>query len=411
MTQSDARILIIGGGFGGLFTALDLAGTGEITLINNEDHFLFKPMLYEYLSGEVEAWHIAPDCRELLDEKVRFIRGVVLNVDLDARRVILADRPEPVPYDVLVVAPGAVTNYAGVEGAEQFALPFRVLNDANRLRRRMTEALDHVQPDAAPQDTRGALTFAVVGGGASGVELSTKMADLLRDAVKRRALKGEPRVLIVEMADRLVPGMGEEIRKFVEDALEKIRVEVHTETRVVRVTERGITLEHNQTHTELETAAVVWVAGVRVSPLAESLKVEKDRRGLILVERTLQVRGYPNVFGLGDVAFYSDVVPTLAGTAQLALQESGLCARNVRAFIEGNPLKTKRFIELGEAVSLGTEHAAVLSAGKVISGPLARQARFAMYTARLPTWHHRLRVGASWFFEGTQPRPLQPLGF
>jgi NADH dehydrogenase len=180
---------------------------------------------------------------------------------------------------------------------------------------------------------------------------------------------------------------------------------------VVRVTANTITLEHNQTQSEIQTAGVVWVAGVRVSPLAESLEVEKDRRGLMLVEQTLQVRGYPNVFALGDVAFYPDVVPTLAGTAQLALQESGLCARNVRAFIAGNPLKTKRFVELGEAVSLGTEHAAVLSAGKVISGPLARQARFAMYTARLPTWHHRLRVGASWFFEGTQPRPLQPLGF
>jgi NADH dehydrogenase len=213
------------------------------------------------------------------------------------------------------------------------------------------------------------------------------------------------------MADRLVPGMGEEIRRFVEDALEECRIEVHTETRVVRVTANTITLEHNQQQTELETAAVVWVAGVRVSPLAESLKVEKDRRGLILVERTLQTREYPNVFALGDVAFYPDVVPTLAGTAQLALQESGLCARNVRAFIEGKDLKTKRFVELGEAVSLGTEHAAVLSAGKVIGGPLARQARFAMYTARLPTWHHRLKVGASWFFEGTSPRPLQPLGF
>src|ERR1700681_210124 len=411
MTQSNARILIIGGGFGGLFTALDLAGTGEITLINDQDHFLFKPMLYEYLSGEVEAWHIAPDCKELLDEKVRFIRGVVTNVDLDSRSVTLADRPEPISYDVLVIAPGAVTNYAGVEGAEQFALPFRALNDANRLRRRMTEALDHVQPDAAPQNTRSALTFAVVGGGASGVELSTKMADLLRDAVKRRALKGEPRVLIIEMADCLVPGMGEELRRFVEGALHNSRIEVHTQTRVVRVNENTITLEHNQTQSEIQTAGVVWVAGVRMSPLAESLQVEKDRRGLMLVEHTLQVRGYPNVFALGDVAFYPDVVPTLAGTAQLALQESGLCARNVRAFIAGDPLKTKHFVELGEAVSLGTEHAAVLSAGKVISGPLARQARFAMYTARLPTSHHRLRVGASWFFEGTSPRPLQPLGF
>ncbi len=411
MPANNARILIIGGGFGGLFTALDLDGAGDITLVNDEDHFLFKPMLYEYLSGEVEAWHIAPNCTELLDEKVRFIQGAVTNIDLDTKAVTIAGRAEPLRYDVLVLAPGATTNYAGVEGAEQFALPFRALNDANRLRRRMTEALDHVQPDAAPQDTRSALTFAVVGGGASGVELSTKMADLLRDAVKRRALKGEPRVLIIEMADRLVPGMGEDLRQFVEDALHEARVEVHTETRVVRVTESGITLEHNQVHTELETAAVVWVAGVRMSPLAESLTVEKDRRGLMLVERTLQLRGYPNVFALGDVAFYPDVVPTLAGTAQLAMQESGLCARNVRAFIEGKPLKTKRFIELGEAVSLGTEHAAVLSAGKVISGPLARQARFAMYTARLPTWHHRLKVGASWFFEGTQPRPLQPLGF
>ncbi len=411
MTQNKARILILGGGFGGLFTALELKGAGEVTLVNDEDHFLFKPMLYEYLSGEVEAWHIAPDCKELLDESVQFVRGVVEKVDLEARAVTLAGRVAPLPYDVLVIAPGAVTNYSGVEGAEQHTLAFRTLNDANQLRRRMTEALDHVQPDAAPQDTRGALTFAVVGGGASGVELATKMADLLRDAVKRRALRGEPRILIIEMADRLVPGMGEELRKFVENALEKARVETHTQTRVVRVGERSISLDHNNIQTELETAAVVWVAGVRMSPLAEGLQVEKDRRGLILVEHTLQVRNYPNVFALGDVAFYPDVVPTLAGTAQLALQESGLCAQNVRAFIEGRELKSKRFVELGEALSLGTEHAAVLSAGQVIGGPLARQARFAMYTARLPTWHHRLRVGASWFFEGTSPRPLQPLGF
>src|SRR6266481_979200 len=287
MTAKNSKVLIIGGGFGGLFTALDLSGAGEITLVNDEDHFLFKPMLYEYLSGEVEAWHIAPECKELLDEKVHFIQGKVTQIDLEARAVTIAGRAEPLAYDVLVLSPGAVTNYAGVPGAEEFTLPFRALNDANRLRRRMTEALDHVQPDAAPQDTRGALTFAVVGGGASGVELSTKMADLLRDAVKRRALKGEPRVLIIEMADRLVPGMGEEIRSFVEDALQKARIEVHTGTRVVRVTENGITLEHNEAHSEIQTAGVVWVAGVRVSPLAESLEVEKDRRGLTLVEHTL----------------------------------------------------------------------------------------------------------------------------
>jgi len=411
MAPATTKILILGGGFGGLFSALELAGTGDVTLVSDEDHFLFKPMLYEYLSGEVDAWHIAPDCKELLDERVRFVRGVVTTIDLEARAVTVAERAESISYDVLVLALGGVTNFAGVEGAEQYALPFRKLVDANHLRRRMTEALDRVQPDAAPQDARSALTFAVVGGGASGVELSTKMADLLQDALRRRALQGEPRVLVIEMTDHVVPGMGEEIRKFVEQALFESRVEVHTQTRVLRVAPNSITLEHNHEQTEVATAAVVWVAGVRVNPLVEQLEIEKDRRGLIVVEPTLQVRGHENIFALGDIAFYKDVVPTLAGTAQLAFQQSSLLASNVRRFIEGRELKSKHFVELGEAVSLGTERAAVLSAGKVISGPLARQARFALYTQRLPTWHHRLRVGASWFFEGTAPRPLQPLGF
>ena len=411
MTQDKAKILIIGGGFGGLFTALDLGGDADVTLVSDEDHFLFAPMLYEYFSGEVQAWHIAPDYKELLDENIRQVRGVVSAFDLTSREVTVEGRAEKLTYDVLVLAAGGVTNYWGVEGAEQYSIPFRKLTHANSLRRRMTEALDHVQPDAAPQDARQALTFAVVGGGASGVELSTKMADLLRDAFQRRALRGEPRVLVIEMSDRLVPGMGDEIRGYVENALMDSRVEVHTQTRVARVSAGSLTLEHNNTLTEIDAAAVVWTAGVRVSPLIETLAVEKNQRGLIVVEETLQVRGQPNVFAIGDIAYFKDVVPTLAGTAQLALQEAHLAARNVRALIEGRELKTRHFIELGEAVSLGTERAAVLSAGKVIGGPLARQARFAMYTGRLPTWHHRLRVGASWFFEGTSPRPLQPLGF
>jgi NADH dehydrogenase len=408
---SNAKILILGGGFGGLFTALDLAGSSDVTLVSDEDHFLFKPMLYEYLSGEVEAWHIAPDYRDLLDERVSFVRGAVKEIDLEARRVTIAGHQTPFGYEVLVVALGGVTNYANVAGAEQYTLPFRRLEDADALRRRMTEALDRVPTDLPPQDTRLALTFAVVGGGASGVELSTKMADLLRDAFKRRALRGEPRVIVIEMADRVVPGMGDQIREFVEKALLESRIEVHTETRVVSVAPGRIRVEHGGAQSDVELAAVVWVAGVRVNPLIERLEVEKDRRGLIVVEPTLQVRGQENVFALGDIAFYQDVVPTLAGTGQLAYQQAGLVGRNVRALLSDGELRTKHFEELGEALSLGTERAAVLAGGKAFGGALARQARFALYTQRLPTWHHRLRVGASWFFDGTTPRPLQSLGF
>jgi NADH dehydrogenase len=406
----EPRILILGGGFGGVFTALNLTGSGDVTLVSDEDHFLFTPMLYEYLSGEVEEWHIAPKYGELLDKTVRFVQDQVAGIDLDAQSVSLANDNQSLKYDVLVLAVGGIANYAGVEGAEQFTLPFRKIHHADGLRKRMVEALDRIPPDMPPQDVRRELTFAVVGAGASGCELSTKMADLLRDAFKRRALGGEPRVLVVEMGNKVVPGMGDPIREFVEKALSQSRVEVHTLTRVVSVTNDGLTFEHQGTREHLKTAAVVWTGGVKMSSLVERLDVEKNPRGLLLIKPTLQLSSHDNVFALGDIAVYPDAAPTLAGTAQLAFQEASLAGDNVKALLSGKELRTKHFEELGEALSLGTERAAVLTGGKAFGGSLARQARFALYTSRLPTWHHRLRVGASWFFDGTTPRPLLPLG-
>src|ERR1044071_6485666 len=411
MARTKARILIVGGGFGGLFTALDLAGAGEVTLVSPEDHFLFTPMLYEYLSGEVEAWHIAPQYKELLSDDVNLVRGEVDEIDLNAREATLKGRERKLSYDVLVLAVGGITNYWNIEGAEEFAFPFRKIAHADALRQRMVDALDHVPPDFAPQDARRALTFAIVGAGASGVELSTKMSDLLRDAFKRRALKGEPRVMVIEMGDTVVPTMGEEIRAIVEKALHEARVEIHTRTRVRRVTKDGFTIEHDGEETNVEAAGGGSSGGGRVNPLIEKLDVEKDKRGLMLVEPTLQLRGHKNVFALGDIAYYKDATPTLAGTAQLANQEATLLASNIKALLDGRRLHARHFEELGEALSLGTENAAVLAGGKAFGGARARQARFALYPARLPTWHHRLKVGASWFFEGTSPRPLQPLGF
>jgi NADH dehydrogenase len=401
--------VILGGGFGGIFTALELAGTADVSLVTEADHFLFTPMLYEYLSGEVEAWHIAPKYNELLDENVHLVKSAATGVDLKSQTVTLANQ-QTLNYDVLVLALGGITNYVGVEGAEQNSLPFRKLEHADNLRALMVAALDRIPPDMAPQDVRRELTFAVVGAGASGCELSTKMADLLTDAFKRRALQGEPRVLVIEMSDRVVPGMGDQIREFVDDALHKSRVEVHTKTRVVKVEKNAITFEHEGNHESLKTAAVVWTGGVKMNPVIEHLDAEKNKRGLLLVKPTLQLSQHVNVFALGDIAFYPDATPTLAGTAQLAFQQASLAGDNIKAYLVGKEMKTRHFEELGEAISLGTERAAVLTGGKAFGGALARQARFALYTSRLPTWQHRLRVGASWFFEGTTPQPLLPLG-
>ncbi|MBA3322223.1 MAG: NAD(P)/FAD-dependent oxidoreductase [Pyrinomonadaceae bacterium] len=406
MADTKARILIVGGGFGGLFTALELMTAGEVTLVSNEDHFLFAPMLYEYLSGEVEAWHIAPHYKELIDDRIRFVQGAATEVDFARREVEVAGRVRRFAYDMLVLGVGGVTNFWGIEGATEHALPFRKIRHADDLRRRMTDTLDRIPPDAAPQDTRDAATFAVVGAGASGVELATKMSDLLREGFRRRGLRGEPRVLVVEMGQQVVPGMDEEMRAVVEKALSDARVEVHTGTRVVSVLADGVRIEHGGVETEIKTAGVVWTAGVRVNPFIEELHVPKDRRGLVIVEPTLRVQGHENVFALGDIALAPDVAPILAGTAQLAFQESDLVAKNVRALLEGRPLVTREFVALGEALSLGTENAAVLAGGRVVSGVLARQARFALYTQRLPTWQHRLKVGSSWFLGGKSPRPL-----
>jgi NADH:ubiquinone reductase (non-electrogenic) len=408
--MTNSKVLVLGGGFGGLFTALEYADHHEVTLVTDEDHFLFTPMLYEYLSGEVEAWHIAPKYSELVDD-INVIVDPAVQLDLASKTVTLQDGVTKLAYDVLVLAVGGITNYVGVPGAEQFTIPFRKIVDADTLRSRMVAALDRVPPDTAPQDVRRELTFVVVGAGASGCELSTKIADLLNDAFKRRALQGEPRVVIVEMGDKVVPGMGDEIREFVLDALRQSRVEVHTSTRVLEVTPDGVTFEHAGNKEHVKAAAVVWNGGVKMRPLVEQLQVEKNNRGLLQIKPTLQLISHDDVFALGDIAFYPDVSPILAGTAQLAYQQAGLAATNMRAFLADKPLQTKKFEELGEALSLGTERAAVLAGGKAFGGALARQARFALYTSRLPTWHHRLRVGASWFFEGTAPRPLLPLGF
>jgi NADH dehydrogenase len=175
---------------------------------------------------------------------------------------------------------------------------------------------------------------------------------------------------------------------------------------VVKVTSDEVTFEHEGNRETLKTAGVVWTGGVKMNPLIEQLDVEKNNRGLLIVKPTLQLSQHVNIFALGDIAFYPDATPTLAGTAQLAFQQASLAARNIKAYMEGKELHTKHFEELGEAISLGTERAAVLTGGKAFGGALARQARFALYTSRLPTWHHRLRVGASWFFEGTEMKPI-----
>ena len=337
--MSKKKVLIVGAGFGGLFTALDLANDADVTLVSDTGYFCFRPLLYEYLSGEVEAWHIAPDYKELFGDEINFVRGSVENIDFQNQTAKVSAHNDLLNYDALVLAVGGTTNYWNVKGAEEFALPFRCIEDADELRNRMTRALDEIPPELAPQEAGKKLTFAIVGGGASGVELATKMSDLLYDAFQRRGLQGEPHVIIYEMSDRVVPGMGEEAREYVEKTLRKAHIEVQLQTKVLEVKPHGIVSEYDGKQTEIETVTTVWTAGVKVNPLIDALDLPKNKGGLILVDPTLQVKEHENIFALGDIAKLEEVGATLPGTAQLANQESALLADNIRAFLNGKELK------------------------------------------------------------------------
>ena len=404
--ENNRRITIVGGGFGGLFAAINLTEAGTVTLISREDHFLFTPMLYEYLSGEVLEWQIAPRYKELLGNEINFVRGEVTDIDFGSREITIAGQESRALYDILIIAVGSMTNYENIEGAEQYAMPFRQLKHADALRERLTEALDRVPPDSAPEDAREALTVAVVGGDASGIELSTKIADLLRAAFKRRGLPGEPRIIIIEESNEVGHGMSDDLRATIEDALKRARVEVQTETKVMRVTAGGLQIEHNKKAQEIRAAAVIWAGGVKANTLVEKLGLERDEKGLLKVEDTLQARGHDRVFALGDIAHYINADEGLGGTAQLAYREAGLVAENVRALLNGKPLRMEHFEELGEAISLGIKSAALELDGRIVDGALGREARFAMYALRLPTWRQRFRVAPKWILGGSNPRPL-----
>ena len=211
------------------------------------------------------------------------------------------------------------------------------------------------------------------------------------------------------MGDHVVPGMGDDIRAYVEDALKESRVETHTRTRVRRVTARGLVFEHNGAKPEMEAAAVVWTGGVRMNPLVERLEVEKDRaRALDREADTCSSRVRACVRARRH-SVLRGCQPALAGTAQLALQEAGL-SRIISRLLGGRDFRTKHFEELGEALVSARNTQRFWPEAVPWRRSRPAGTLYALHFAS-STWHHRLKVGASWFFEGTAPRPLQPLGF
>ncbi|MEO1377360.1 MAG: NAD(P)/FAD-dependent oxidoreductase [Cyanobacteria bacterium J06635_10] len=386
MTEQSKRICILGGGFGGLYTALRLVELDweesqkpEIVLVDQNDRFLFSPLLYELLSGEMQTWEIAPPYEELLQNTgIRFYQGMISGIDTDSKRVCLQNGPE-ISYDRLVLALGGETPIDMVAGATSYAYPFRTLTDTYALEERL-RILEESDKDK--------IRVAIVGGGYSGVELACKLADRFGERGRFR---------LVEMGDGILRNSPDFNRDAAKKALDERGVWIDLETRVESIAADNISLEYKGVVDNLPVDLVIWTVGTRVTPLVKNLPVKHNQRGQITTTPTLQVLDNPHIFALGDLADTLDAegkqVPV---TAQAAFQQADYTAWNIWASLTNRPLLPFRYQHLGEFMSLGVDNATLTGLGMKMEGTFGNVARRLAYLYRLPTLEHKLKVGFNW---------------
>ncbi|AGY57431.1 NAD(P)/FAD-dependent oxidoreductase [Gloeobacter kilaueensis] len=380
-----ARIVIVGGGFAGLFTALTLEQYSfggerpEILLIDRSEHFVFAPLLYELVSGELKSWEVAPRFDELLENTgIRFLQQEVVGFDLAGGKVKLAGGTAEA-YDRLVIAAGGQTPVEIVPGAKEHALPFRTLADAQALIARLKAALE---AGADP------LRVALVGAGASGVELACKLADTLQT-------KGT--IVLFDREKEILGEFSAAERKLVRAELEERSVRLRLGTKILRVGADGLEIDAGSGSEWIPAEVVLWTVGTGVPSLIGELEVAKGAGGRVAIQPTLQLVDYPEVFALGDLAFAADDSGKFLGaSAQLAFQQAGFCAWNLWASLNNRPLLAFRYAPLGQLLGLGIDSGVASLLGRPLSGPLAYLVRRLVYLYRMPTAEHRLKVALNW---------------
>jgi NADH dehydrogenase len=384
-----SRICILGGGFGGLYTALRLSQlpwTGhekpEITLVDKCDRFVFLPLLYEVVTGDLQSWEVAPYYSELLSGTgIRYVQATVESVNLAGHTVQITQngQAEELSYDRLVLAMGGESVIGNVPGAADHALPFRTLNDAMRL----SDRLKDLEASAADR-----IRVAIIGAGYSGVELACNLAERLGDRGRLR---------IVELGDRILNFSPDFNRKAAEKALTDRKVWTDLQTKTSDVTSDEITLQYADKSETLPVDLVLWTVGTRISEVIQSLPLPKNNRGQVKVQTTLQVEGYPEVYALGDVADCKDADgQTIPTTAQAAFQQADYAGWNLWASLTDRPLLTFKYQHLGEMMTLGSDDATLAGLGLQLNGVSAHLARRMIYLMRMPTFEHQVKVGLNW---------------
>jgi NADH dehydrogenase len=399
------RVLVLGGGFGGLYAALELEKRlaadpdVEVTLVNRDNYFLFTPMLHEVAASDLDLTDIVSPVRKIL-RHVDFFEGTVDRVDLPRRRVTVShgnDRHQhELSYDYLVIALGSTTNFYGLPGLEERAMTMKSLSDAIHLRNRLIALLEEADTECAEANRDALMTFVVAGGGFAGVETIAGINDFVRDALQfyPRVRRGGVRMVLVHAGGTVLPELGEKLGGYAQRKLVERGIEVHTNARVERCTENAVTLS---TGVVLPCQTIVWTAGTSPHALLADLPCERDH-GRLCVNEFLEVGGWSGVWALGDCALVPDrrTGRFHPPTAQHALREGTLVARNIVAAIRGGRKARFDFGGLGQLAAIGHRTGVAKIFGVTFSGFFAWWLWRTIYLSKLPRFEKKVRVALNW---------------
>ena len=375
------HVVIIGGGFGGLYTAKSLRNAPvRVTLIDKRNFHLFQPLLYQVATGSLSPADIASPLRVILSKQknTQVLLDKVVDIDTDAKRVIVQDG-EDINYDMLVIATGGSHHYFGNDQWQDDAPGLKTVEDALEMRRRIFTAFEAAEKETDPQKRQSLLTFIVVGGGPTGVELAGAIAEIAHKSVAddfRDVDTTQARILLFEGMDRILPPYPEKLSIEARKSLEKLGVEVKTKTLVTNISDRTVTFREGDRADTIAANTILWAAGVRASfmgrVLQEGTGVELDRAGRVMVESDLTIKDHPNIFVIGDLAHFAHQGDRpLPGVAPVAMQQGEYVARLINRRCKGLPIAPFKYSDFGSMAVIGQNKAVANLGFAKLSGFLA----------------------------------------
>jgi NADH dehydrogenase len=405
MDAKKSRVLILGGGFAGLYAAMRLDRTlarrpdVKITLVNRENFFLFTPMLHEIAASDLDITHIVNPIRKLL-RRVEFFHGEVDSIDLQEKRVKLFHGPNrhdhELSYDYLVIALGSTTNFFNLPGLQEQALTMKSLGDAIHLRNRLIDLLEEADFECAVGERHDLLTVVVAGGGFAGTETIAAVNDFLREATKYYPHLSEDqiRTVLVHPGPVILPELGEQLGVYARSKLAERKVEIRVNTKVIGISYRGIELSDE---TFIKARTLVWTAGTSPNATLASLPCKKER-GRLVVNEYMEVPDWPSVWALGDCAVVPDsrTGHPYPPTAQHAMRQGKTVAKNIEAAIVAGGRTPFVFSTIGLLAAIGRRTGVAQILGVNFSGFIAWFLWRTIYLSKLPRLEKKLRVALDW---------------